>query len=167
MFPDKSDPIQDRLLVDALARSGNVTLAYLPRSGAQDGKYEDVRPLAEFRQSSKIGTIGLRYNYANEGWLLPRGTRRGMNVIPSLASILADQTIVTDKEFRVNYAFDPGIDPYLQRCRRHVGTRRSRQAAGQDDYRRHRCRTARRSVHAARLGQGERRVTSTSSARRR
>ncbi|MCF2514351.1 EAL domain-containing protein [Sphingomonas sp. G124] len=111
MFPDKSDPVQDRMLVDALARSGNVTLAYLPRSGAQDGKYEDVRPLAEFRQFSKIGTIGLRYNYANEAWLLPRGTRRGMTVIPSLASILADQTTVTDQEFRANYSFDPGSIP--------------------------------------------------------
>lgn len=107
MFPDTSDPEQDRKLADAIARSGKVTLAYLPRAGAQEGKYEDVRPLPELMANARIGTIGLRYNYANEGWFLPRGTRRGMTVIPSLASILAEAREVNDAEFRVNYAFDP------------------------------------------------------------
>jgi len=113
MIPDHSEPAQDRLLAEAFADSGNVTLAYLPRAGAQDGKYEDVRPLPELRRYTRIGTIGLRYNYANEGWFLPHGTRRGMTVIPSLASILANETTVTDKEFRVNYAFDPGSIPMV------------------------------------------------------
>jgi len=113
MIPDHSDPAQDRLLAEAFADSGNVTLAYLPRAGAQNGKYEDVRPLPELRRYTRIGTIGLRYNYANEGWFLPHGTRRGMTVIPSLASILANETTVTDKEFRVNYAFDPGSIPLV------------------------------------------------------
>jgi EAL domain-containing protein (putative c-di-GMP-specific phosphodiesterase class I)/CHASE2 domain-containing sensor protein len=107
MFPDHSEPAQDRLLAEALAKSGNVTLAYLPRAGAQQGKYEDVQPLPELRRYARIGTIGLRYNYANEAWLLPHGTRRGMSVVPSLASVLADEPMVTDKNFRVNYAFDP------------------------------------------------------------
>ena len=111
MFPDKSEADQDRKLATAISRAGNVTLAYLPRSGAQDGKYEDVRPLPELRENARIGTIGLRYNYANEGWYLPRGTRRGMTVIPSLASILANAPEVDDSEFRVNYAFDPASIP--------------------------------------------------------
>jgi EAL domain-containing protein (putative c-di-GMP-specific phosphodiesterase class I)/CHASE2 domain-containing sensor protein len=111
MFPDKSEGNQDQLLADAIARSGKVTLAYLPRAGAQDGKYEDVRPLPKLMENARIGTIGLRYNYANEGWFLPRGTRRGMTVIPSLASILADAKEVNDAEFRVNYAFDPASIP--------------------------------------------------------
>jgi EAL domain-containing protein (putative c-di-GMP-specific phosphodiesterase class I)/CHASE2 domain-containing sensor protein len=111
MFPDKSEADQDRKLAAAIAHAGDVTLAYLPRSGAQDGKYEDVRPLPELRENARIGTIGLRYNYANEAWYLPRGTRRGMTVIPSLASILADAREVDDSEFRVNYAFDPASIP--------------------------------------------------------
>jgi len=111
MFPDHSEPAQDGRLAEAFADSGNVTLAYLPRAGAQDGVYEDVRPLPELRRFAKIGTIGLRYNYANEGWFLPRGTRRGMAIIPSLASILANEPTVTDQEFRANYAFDPASIP--------------------------------------------------------
>lgn len=111
MFPDKSDSAQDRRLAGALARSGNVTLAYLPRAGAQEGKYEDVLPLPELKQYARIGTIGLQYNYANEAWLLPHGTRRGMTVIPSLPSIMAGESMVTDRDFRANYAFDPGSIP--------------------------------------------------------
>jgi EAL domain-containing protein (putative c-di-GMP-specific phosphodiesterase class I)/CHASE2 domain-containing sensor protein len=111
MFPERSEPDQDRLLAQAIGRSANVTLAYLPRAGAQDGKYEDVRPLPEFREHAGIGTIALYYNYANEGWSLPRGARRGDNIIPSMAAILADRNNGSDSEFRVNYAFDPASIP--------------------------------------------------------
>ena len=111
MFPDKSDPRQDRQLAAAIGRSSNVTLAYLPRVGAQDGKYEDVRPLPELMENAGIGTIGLQYNYANEAWFLPRGTRRGETVIPSLASIMADRNAGSSADFRVNYAFDPSSIP--------------------------------------------------------
>lgn len=111
MFPDRSDPAEDRKLAEAFERSGNVTLAYLPRAGAQEGKYEDVRPLPELSDHAGIGTIALQYNYANEGWLVPRGTRRGESIIPSMAVILADRNSGSDREFRVNYAFDPASIP--------------------------------------------------------
>jgi EAL domain-containing protein (putative c-di-GMP-specific phosphodiesterase class I) len=111
MFPDQSDPAQDRQLAAAIDRSANITLAYLPRTGAQQGKYEDVQPLPMFRKHAGIGTIGLHYNYANEAWILPRGVRRGDSVIPSLASILADRNMGNDANFRVNYAFDPASIP--------------------------------------------------------
>jgi EAL domain-containing protein (putative c-di-GMP-specific phosphodiesterase class I)/CHASE2 domain-containing sensor protein len=107
MFPDRSDPEQDRQLAAAFKRSSNVTLAYLPRSGAQNGKYEDVRPLPEFREHAGVGTIALQYNYANEGWMLPLGTQRGEAVIPSLSTVLAQRYSGRSDEFRVNYAFDP------------------------------------------------------------
>jgi EAL domain-containing protein (putative c-di-GMP-specific phosphodiesterase class I)/CHASE2 domain-containing sensor protein len=130
MFPDTSDPAQDRQLADAIGRSGKVTLAYLPRAGAQDGKYEDVRPLPELMKNARIGTIGLRYNYANEGWFLPRGTSRDMTVIPSLASILAGAREVNDKEFRVNYAFDPASIPAYSAADVMAGRVDSKELAG-------------------------------------
>jgi EAL domain-containing protein (putative c-di-GMP-specific phosphodiesterase class I)/CHASE2 domain-containing sensor protein len=107
MFPDRSDPVQDRQLAAAFERSSNVTLGYLPRAGAQQGKYEDVQPLPEFRKHASVGTIGVQYNYANEGWMLPLGTERGNSVIPSLATVLAQRYSGRSDEFRVNYAFDP------------------------------------------------------------
>ena len=113
MFPDRSDALQDRRLAAAFARADNITLAYLPRAGAQNGKYEDVRPLPEFRQHSSVGTIGLRYNYANEGWLVPLGAERGDAIIPSLSTVLAQRYSGRSNEFRVNYAFDPTSIPVL------------------------------------------------------
>src|SRR5262245_53022793 len=41
MFSEKTDPANDRRLAEAIGRSSNVALAYLPRAGAQDGTYED------------------------------------------------------------------------------------------------------------------------------
>jgi diguanylate cyclase len=110
-FPDKSDPIQDRLLAEAIQRSGNVVLPYLPRAGAREGQLEDLRPLPEFRKNARLGTIGVWYNYANEAWLLPRGHYQGTTLVPSFAAILADQSQVSDNSFRVNYAFAPESIP--------------------------------------------------------
>ena len=39
MIPEKSTPLEDRRMAEALKSSGNVTLAYLPRAGAQQGKF--------------------------------------------------------------------------------------------------------------------------------
>jgi len=111
LLSERTDPALDRQLARAMSHGSNITLAYLPRAGAQEGKFEDVRPLPEFLKHAGIGTIGLQYNYANEAWLLPRGTRRGDTVIPSLASILADRNMASDANFRVNYAFDPASIP--------------------------------------------------------
>ena len=111
LLSERTDPALDRQLARTMSHSSNITLAYLPRAGAQEGKYEDVRPLPQFLENAGIGTIGLQYNYANEAWLLPRGTRRGDTVIPSLASILADRNMGSDADFRVNYAFDPASIP--------------------------------------------------------
>ncbi|MCL6740415.1 EAL domain-containing protein [Sphingomonas sp. RB56-2] len=111
LFPEKSDPVQDRLLAQAIDRSENLTLAYLPKAGAQEGKYEDVRPLPEFREHAGIGTIALRYNYANEGWFIPYGASRNGSFIPSMSAILADRNKGSEGEFRVDYAFDPASIP--------------------------------------------------------
>jgi EAL domain-containing protein (putative c-di-GMP-specific phosphodiesterase class I)/CHASE2 domain-containing sensor protein len=111
LLSERTDPALDKQLARAINRSNNITLAYLPRVGAQQGKVEDVRPLPELMKHASIGTIGLRYNYANEAWLLPRGARMGETVIPSLASILADRNMGSDATFRVNYAFDPTSIP--------------------------------------------------------
>ena len=113
MFPDRSDAAQDRQLAAAIERSDNITLAYLPRTGAQKGKYEDVRPLPEFREHAGVGTIALRYNYANEAWMLPLGAERGQSVIPAMAAVLAEHYSGRSKEFRVNYGVDPASIPTL------------------------------------------------------
>ena len=111
LFPDKTQPEQDRILATAIADAQDITLAYLPRAGAREGKVQEVRPLPEFEKHARIATIGLWYNYANAAWILPRGYRNDATTIPSVASVLADQAGPAVDDFRVNYAIAPRTVP--------------------------------------------------------
>ncbi|MDV3256732.1 MAG: EAL domain-containing protein, partial [Sphingomonas sp.] len=105
LFPDRSDPAEDRLLASAVERSKDITLAYLPRVGSREGQAQNLKPLPEFSQHARLGTIAVRYNYANETRQLPLALRDGSTLIPSFASVLAGKTPATDEQFRINYAF--------------------------------------------------------------
>ncbi len=113
LLSERTEPAQDLRLARALDKSRNVTLAYLPRTGARDGHLQDIKPLPEFTRKARIGTIGLWYNYANEAWILPQGYRQGPSLVPSVATVLAGKTATTDATFRINYAFDPRTVPVL------------------------------------------------------
>ena len=112
LFPEKSDPKEDRRLADAVAASRNIALAYSPRTGAQEGTYEDIRSLPMIVGRAEVGTIGFRYNYANEVWALPRHLDRGATSTPSFAAILADQRTGGD-DFRVDYSVSPASVPTI------------------------------------------------------
>ena len=113
LLSERTDPAQDRLLAGAIASSRNVTLAYLPRSGARDGQIEDIKPLPEFTRNARIGTIGVWYNYANAAWLLPQAYQKNSALVPSLAAILAEAKPTSAATFRVNYAFAPTTVPVI------------------------------------------------------
>ena len=104
LFSDASEPDQDRLLAEAIARSKRISLAYLPRSGAREGEATEITPLPIFAEKARLGTIGVWYNYANEAWQVPLGHFKGSTLTPSFASILADKKPASDRTFRVNYA---------------------------------------------------------------
>ena len=111
LLSERTDAAQDRILADTLKATPNVTLAYLPRTGAREGQAQHVRPLPEFAKHVELGTIGLWYNYANEAWLLPRAHRGQAELIPSVATILAGRKATGDETFRVNYAIAPRSVP--------------------------------------------------------
>ena len=111
MLSDKSEPAEDRSLAQALERSHNVFLGYAARVGADDGKFVDVQPLPEFTERAKIGAISYYYNYAHEVWFLPHGSKRGDQIVPSYASVLAGKDARSDAPFRVNYALDSTTIP--------------------------------------------------------
>ena len=111
MFSEKSEPVEDRRLAEALERSNNVVLAYVPRLGAQDGSQLDIQPLPEFSSRAEISSIATHYNYAHEVWALPRGVDRGGRIIPSFATSLAGNVIPSERVFRVNYQIDPATIP--------------------------------------------------------
>ena len=113
LLSERTENRQDRQLADSIASSRNVTLAYLPRAGARDGRIEDIKPLPEFARNAHIATIGVWYNYANEAWLLPQAYRKESGLVPSVASVLADIQPSSDATFRVNYAFAPRTVPVV------------------------------------------------------
>ncbi|MGH6707296.1 MAG: CHASE2 domain-containing protein, partial [Sphingomicrobium sp.] len=113
MFPEKSEPAEDKRLAQALERSGNVVLAYIPRVGARDGVISDVEPLPEFTSRAGLASVSVYYNYAHEVWFLPKAVSRDGRIIPSFASILADKKPQTTKNFRVNYAIDARSIPTI------------------------------------------------------
>ena len=113
MFPEKSDTQQDQLLADAIGKSRNVVLAFRPYAGAQQGHREDVYPLPQIRGKAAIGTIALRYNYANEAWLLPAGFKSNSGIIPAFSTILAGRQARSDEMFRVDYSVDPESIPVV------------------------------------------------------
>ena len=109
LFPEKSEPDQDKALAEAFAASKHVVLAYLPQLGPQGGKYEHVKPLAEIQGNASIATIAFRYNYANEIWQLPRA----FNTSPSFASVLAGRQVRSDDTFRIDYSVSPESVPTI------------------------------------------------------
>lgn len=113
LFPDKSVPADDARFAEALERSDNVTLAYLPRAGAQGGEMRDVRPLPMFARHADIASISVRYNYANEVWAIPYSATTERELFPSQAAVLAGERPQSGAEFRVNYAFRPDSIPVL------------------------------------------------------
>src|SRR5690606_22083602 len=50
LFPDRSDPVEDRLLASAVKRSKDITLAFLPRVGSREGQAQNLKPLPEFAE---------------------------------------------------------------------------------------------------------------------
>jgi len=113
MLSDKSEPDQDRRLAQALARSPNVFLGYLPRVGAREGSFSDVRPRPEFASRSNPASIAIYYNYAHEVWTLPQGVAREGRIIPSVASALAGRPPRSEDTFRIDYSVDPSSIPVV------------------------------------------------------
>ena len=120
MFPDKSEPAEDRQLAEALERSGNVTLGYLPRVGAQDGEYQ--RRPTRCRNSPSTRELGVD-RAATTIMPTKSGTCRTAvtgdgRIIPSLRvaswqARTAEPTAISGSIMR----FDPDIDSDDQRRR--------------------------------------------------
>ena len=112
----RSNPADDKLLADAIERSGRVTLPVRLRSGphAQSGPGStalDSPPLDMFSRNARLGTISVRYNYQNAVWQLPYAARFGGLHIPSFAASLAGRERPSEKEFRLDYSVDPRTIP--------------------------------------------------------
>ena len=111
LFETRSDPADDRLLVESLQRSGRVTLPMRGESGPEGSFQPGSAPLDMFSRQSKLGTIAIRYNYQNVVWNLPYAVSRGGQLIPSYSASLANRRDLNLDSFPLDYSVDPHSIP--------------------------------------------------------
>ena len=118
MFETRSNPADDAMFVEAIKRSGRVTLPVRLRSGpytdfARNSAAPDSAPLDLFSRHSKLGTISVRYNYQNAVWQLPYAVRHENRLVPSFAASLAGRGALNEGEFTPDYSIEPGTIPSI------------------------------------------------------
>ncbi len=133
MFENASDPKDDRMLADAIGRSGRVTLPVRARSGWVKGDTPDSAPLEMFSKDAGLGSISAHYNYQNAVWRLPyAAASNGGKYLPSYAAKLADTRGPAGGDFMLDYSIDPQSIPKISATSVLRGAFRSEQVAGKD-----------------------------------
>ena len=112
VFETKSNAYDDRLLRDALKRSGKVTLAIRGISGPNPLAQEAPEPLPVFTRNARLGSISINYNFQNAVWKLNYGVKWHGQHLPSFASEMA-RIEPRDGQFTPDYSIDPGTIPTL------------------------------------------------------
>jgi EAL domain-containing protein (putative c-di-GMP-specific phosphodiesterase class I)/CHASE2 domain-containing sensor protein len=107
LFETRSDALDDKLLAEAIERSGRVTLPVRGESGPNGTVQPGSAPLEMFSRHSQLGSIAIRYNYQNVAWHLPYATSRNGKLIPSYAASLANRRELSPKQFTLDYSLDP------------------------------------------------------------
>jgi len=106
-FSFSSNPVDDKLFADALARSGRVTLLARSKLGTdRQTSRIDSEPLPQFIARAKLGIASVHYNYQNAVTRLPYGALIGGKKIPSFASGLAKVDGSPDAVFPLDYSVD-------------------------------------------------------------
>jgi EAL domain-containing protein (putative c-di-GMP-specific phosphodiesterase class I)/CHASE2 domain-containing sensor protein len=106
LFHEESDPVDDRILGQALARSGRVILA---ARGTTDTKY--VNGTAElpppiFSSHARVGSISSHVDGFNTVEELPFGLSNHGNPVQSFSSIISGRRGPPDTWFRPDYSID-------------------------------------------------------------
>lgn len=131
-FYGASNPEDDRLFVDALRRSGKVTLAAPVAAAPHLAIGPDAPPLPAFTEVAGLGAIGVSYNYQNAVWQVPYAVRSGSKTIPSFASMLSGRTGPPGAAFRPDYSIDPRSVPSVSASAVLGGELDPRQIRGKD-----------------------------------
>ena len=111
LFETRSDALDDKLLVDAIGRSGRVTLPTRGLSGPNGAVQSGSVPLEMFSRNARLGSIAIQYNYQNVAWNLPYAINQNGHLIPSFAASLANRSDLSPKQFKLDYSVDPKTIP--------------------------------------------------------
>ena len=109
-FETASSPTDDKLLADAIARSGRVTLAARGESGPDQIAQQTPQPLAMFSRHAQLASIAIDYNFQNMIWALPYSVQWKGARLPSFAAAIAGRTGQTG-EFPIDYSLAPTSIP--------------------------------------------------------
>ena len=111
-FESQSDPVDDRLLSQALARSGRVTLPVRGQSGPHGSAQQSPALLTMFNRHAQLGSIAVEYNYQNAVWRLPYTVEVNGAPVRSFASLLSGRK-GSNGTFTVDYSIDPRSVPTI------------------------------------------------------
>ncbi|MGN6154327.1 MAG: EAL domain-containing protein [Sphingomicrobium sp.] len=112
-FYGPSDPVDDGLFANALAKSGRVTLAVRGPSGPNSQVRPDEWPVPSFAEHAQLGSINWFYNYQNAVWQIPYAGRGMSGSLPSFASLLSQRKESPRGFFRVDYSIDANSIPSI------------------------------------------------------
>lgn len=113
LFETRSDLADDKMLADAVKRSGRVVMAVRgQRSGPRGLRQPSFSPMQMFVRDAQLASIAVDYNYQNAVWRLPYSVSVGGKRIPSFAASLAEHQSGTG-DFIPDYSIKPTSIPHL------------------------------------------------------
>lgn len=110
-FIGASNPADDRLLADAIKRSGRVILAAGTRAGPNKGTRQEAMPLPILADHAQVATISWEYNFQNAVWRLPYAADWKGRRLPSFSALLSRKSGRAGDTFPVDYSIDPHSIP--------------------------------------------------------
>ena len=111
MYFGETRPAEDQALADAFSQAGNVTVGIQTRLGQGQGKKNKDLIAPAIADKVRTASISTQYNWQNVAWAVPRGHFVDGKWVPSLSSVLADETEAAEGQYRIDYSIDPWSVP--------------------------------------------------------
>ena len=106
-FSSPSDPTEDRLMAEALARHPHkVTLAVQAVFDPETGKKTFNYPIPAFSGAVDKASINVDYDFQGIVWEIPYGLDTGLKTYPSFAARLAETSGPVDASVPIDFAID-------------------------------------------------------------
>ncbi|WP_324808181.1 EAL domain-containing protein [Sphingomonas sp. LY29] len=109
----KSEPEDDRRLVEAHRMASNDYIAMGDRTGGGEGGGQAALPIPQLRSVAGVATVAANHNYANEIWNLRYAGLYDGRVIPTMGAVMANVKGPPGESFPINYAFDVRTVPTI------------------------------------------------------
>jgi len=113
LYTGPSDAADDRMLAEALKRSGKVTLGAQTRLGDLEGKENQGLPIPAFAEYASVASIAWNYNWQGAVWKLNHANSFNGKPMPTLSASIAGIDGPVDRQYPVDYSFDVNSVPHI------------------------------------------------------